>query len=499
MAALQCEICGGKLIGKPGGVFECDSCGMEYSTEWAKAKVQEIKGTVKVEGGASVESLLKRGWMLLKDRDWRKADEYFDKVLDIEPENGEAYAGKFCAEKKFAELKYIAQDTDHCHVFKYNEKYKKAILFGNDALKAELEGYLAAANKKKDAVPHLAARREELKKVSGLIAAGAFHTVGLKADGTVVAVGSNKCGQCDVNGWSNIVAVAAGNFHTVGVKADGTVVAVGDNRFGECDVNGWSDIVAIAAGGLGLFYTVGLKSDGTVVSTNEDIQKEVNSWRNIVAVAINSGHTIGLRKSGRVVGTGIIQSTVSAWRDIVAIAGGLGIIGLRADGTVVTEYSVNKGKYSDWQDIVAFAGGSNEVGLRADGTVVAAGKNEHGQCNVDGWTDIVAIAANSRYTVGLRSDGTVMAVGDNGSGQCDVGSWKLFKSIDTLEQERKGFEAERRRQEEEKERQAKIAALEAEKASIQAELPNIKGLFSSGKRRELEARLAQIEKELNAL
>ena len=50
MAALTCEICGGKLIGKPGGVFECDSCGMEYSTEWARNKIQEIKGTVKVEG-----------------------------------------------------------------------------------------------------------------------------------------------------------------------------------------------------------------------------------------------------------------------------------------------------------------------------------------------------------------------------------------------------------------------------------------------------------------
>ncbi len=102
MAALQCDICGGKLIGKPGGMFECDSCGMEYSTEWAKAKVQEIKGTVKiegpvevtgtvkVEGGASVDSLLKRGWMMLEEEDWDHADEYFEKVLDIQPECAEA-------------------------------------------------------------------------------------------------------------------------------------------------------------------------------------------------------------------------------------------------------------------------------------------------------------------------------------------------------------------------------------------------------------------------
>ena len=53
-AKLQCEICGGKLIGRPGGVFECDSCGMEYDTAWAKAKIQEITGTVKVEGTVEV-------------------------------------------------------------------------------------------------------------------------------------------------------------------------------------------------------------------------------------------------------------------------------------------------------------------------------------------------------------------------------------------------------------------------------------------------------------
>ena len=58
-AKLQCEICGGKLIGKPGGIFECDSCGMEYDTAWAKAKIQEIQGTVKVEGTVEVQGTVK--------------------------------------------------------------------------------------------------------------------------------------------------------------------------------------------------------------------------------------------------------------------------------------------------------------------------------------------------------------------------------------------------------------------------------------------------------
>ena len=54
MAMLQCEVCGGKLMGKPGGIYECEFCGIQYDTAWAKAKIQEIRGTVQVEGTVEV-------------------------------------------------------------------------------------------------------------------------------------------------------------------------------------------------------------------------------------------------------------------------------------------------------------------------------------------------------------------------------------------------------------------------------------------------------------
>ena len=74
------------------------------------------------------------------------------------------------------------------------------------------------------------------------VSAGYGHTVGLKSDGTVVAVGSNDCGQCNVGGWTDIVAVSAGFSHTVGLKSDGTVVVVGGNEDGQCIVRRWTDI-----------------------------------------------------------------------------------------------------------------------------------------------------------------------------------------------------------------------------------------------------------------
>ena len=46
------------------------------------------------------------------------------------------------------------------------------------------------------------------------------------------------------------MAVAAGRSHTVGLKADGTVIAVGLNNWGQCNVRSW-DLGATQADGFG--------------------------------------------------------------------------------------------------------------------------------------------------------------------------------------------------------------------------------------------------------
>ena len=154
--------------------------------------------------------------------------------------------------------------------------------------------------------------------VRNAIAAGYWHTVGLKSDGTVVAIGWNDDGRCNVSDWKDIVAIAAGYNHTVGLRADGTVVATGENDDGKCNVSGWTDIVAIA---VGSWHTVGLRSDGTVVATGENDggQCDVSGWKDIVAIAAGGWHTVGLRSDGTVVATSSNsdgQCDVSGWKDI---------------------------------------------------------------------------------------------------------------------------------------------------------------------------------------
>lgn len=102
-------------------------------------------------------------------------------------------------------------------------------------------------------------------------------TVGLRSNGTVVAAGNNNSGQCNVGGWTDIVAVAAAGYYSAGLRSDGTVIVAGAI---DRDVDEWTGITAIAAG---YDYIVGLRSDGTVVAVGKNDYGECNmsGWTDI--------------------------------------------------------------------------------------------------------------------------------------------------------------------------------------------------------------------------
>ena len=272
-----------------------------------------------------------------------------------------------------------------------------------------------------------------------------------------MAVGSNDEGQCNVSDWRDIIAVAAGGRHTLGLKADGTVVAAGitdgrevdfdaatsSNDYGQCNVSDWRDIVAISAGYI---HSVGLKRDGTVVAVGSNYcihnvfyQCEVSEWRDIVAISAGGYITVGLKKDGTVIVTAgheygsyppdNSQRKLLDWTNIVAVSGGGGdFIGLKSDGTVVAvgDEFYGQNNVSGWRDVVALSSSRlNAYGLKSDNTVIATGDARYGQFNVLGWRDIIAISCKNHYVAGLKRDGTVVAVGWNAYTQCDVSDWNL--------------------------------------------------------------------------
>ena len=91
-------------------------------------------------------------------------------------------------------------------------------------------------------------------QVSGLsgviaIAAGEYHSLALKSNGTVWAWGRNNYGQlgigtisdkktpAQVSGLGSVIAIAAGTFHSIAIKSDGTVWSWGINEDGQLGDN----------------------------------------------------------------------------------------------------------------------------------------------------------------------------------------------------------------------------------------------------------------------
>jgi hypothetical protein len=270
---------------------------------------------------------------------------------------------------------------------------------------------------------HIRTARERIAKYRGCVAAGGDHIIGLKADGTVVAAGENSDGQCYVGGWRDIVAVFAGGTRAFGLREGGTLDKAG------------------------VSYTFDyLQGKGVKINC------DVSGWRDITSVSAGDHHVVGLSVN-RLMGSGISElvADIHGWRDMVLVslvAGGAHTVGLKSDGTVVATGKNNKGQcdVSGWSDIIEVSAGGryseyseiytkedytigHTVGLKSDGTVVATGYNRFGQCDVSGWRDIVSVSAGNDHTVGLKADGTVVRTGSDENAKCKLSDWRDIVSI----------------------------------------------------------------------
>ena len=101
---------------------------------------------------------------------------------------------------------------------------------------------------------------------------GATHSVLLRSDGTAVACGDNRLGQCNIPDLVEGVIythVDTGVAHTVLLASDGTAVACGSNEDGACNVPALSVGVIYTEVATGFCHTVLLKSDGTAVALGD--------------------------------------------------------------------------------------------------------------------------------------------------------------------------------------------------------------------------------------
>jgi alpha-tubulin suppressor-like RCC1 family protein len=125
------------------------------------------------------------------------------------------------------------------------------------------------------------------------IAAGGYHSLFLKSDGGLWAMGSDLNGQLGDNLTSdhfvpeqvgvNVTAIAAGDYHSLFIKSDGSLWAMGRNEFGQLGDGTTTDrhlpvqivasnVIAVTAGGD---HSLFIKSDGTLWAMGNNSQGQL--------------------------------------------------------------------------------------------------------------------------------------------------------------------------------------------------------------------------------
>ena len=306
------------------------------------------------------------------------------------------------------------------------------------------------------------------------VAAGAYHSLALCADGTLAAWGLNTFGQLGDGtttqrlvpvavpasgalAGKRVVAIAAGRLHSLALCADGTLTAWGDNYNGQlgdgtttqrslpvavttAGVLAGRTVVAVAAGN---FHSMALCQDGTVVAwgynyygqlgngatTDSNIpvpvdQTGVLAGKTVVALSAGNSHSVALCEDG----------TLAAWGRNLSNELGDGGLASSTVPVAVSTVTALVGR----KPVAIAAGYGHTLALCADGSVVAWGLNSNGQRG-DGGTaadnypvpvdtsgalagkSVVALTAGKSHSMALGADGALVAWGANSFGQLGDG------------------------------------------------------------------------------
>jgi alpha-tubulin suppressor-like RCC1 family protein len=288
------------------------------------------------------------------------------------------------------------------------------------------------------------------------VAAGYFHSLFLKNDGSLWAMGYNSQGELGDGAYgtapyyatnrpeqivaTNVTAIAAGGGHSLFLKSNGSLWAMGYNGYGELGDGSYTrtarpeqivatNVTAIAAGS---YYSLFLKTDGSLWAMGDNFYGQLGDGSgnittnrpeqivssNVTAIAAGYYHSLFLKSDG------------SLW------AMGYNNRGQLGDGTTS---NTNRPEQIVASNVTAIAAGYyHSLFLKNDGSLWGMGYNYQGELGDGTYTtlppygtnqpeqivvgNVTVVAAGYYHSLFLKRDGSLWGMGYNGYGQLGDGT-----------------------------------------------------------------------------
>jgi len=167
--------------------------------------------------------------------------------------------------------------------------------------------------------------------VSGVtaIAAGEYHSLALKSDGTVVGWGNDTYHQAETAGLSRVTAISAGYYDSLALVpgCNGHCRCLGRQLLGRGYRPGEPGPVTAVAAGEG--FSVELWSDGTVGAWGTDVWGRTDvpaGLSGVASIAASWYHSLALKSDGTVVAWGAdgsgtaVPAACRAWQPSPRVA-----------------------------------------------------------------------------------------------------------------------------------------------------------------------------------
>ncbi|MBE6504463.1 MAG: hypothetical protein E7Z73_01785 [Methanobrevibacter millerae] len=138
MKEIICEMCGSNDIVKKEGVYVCQSCGTKYTPEEAKKLM--VEGTVTIDKSSEKENLKTLAKRYYDNEEFEKADDYYDRIIELDPHDWEAvYYGGLASAKRstFDNIRLgeaVIGAENAIHIMEDDEKEKYSKIFREELL-----------------------------------------------------------------------------------------------------------------------------------------------------------------------------------------------------------------------------------------------------------------------------------------------------------------------------------------------------------------------------